>query len=302
VDPRRTLVLIAAIALGALASLGILNYVRGVEGSVRNDTETAVAWVVKEGIPKGTPAETVIERKMIVETVLPANLIPSTAVVDPDAELASLVAVADLPANQTLVSGAFVVAEQATSDVTDRLALKGMVTVTFDVSKANGVAHLIEPGDYVNVLSLLERDDLDNAGRSELGLERNDLIETIETVTENTVVTDELGTYGYLSRYVYQKAEVLAVDRTLTLDLGESEQEQGQATTSGLITLAVPPEAVQMILNVGIDRIYLSLVSADYEPRALPSLDLLDTQLPGEDPQRLTPSGPTPDKLATVSP
>jgi hypothetical protein len=51
----------------------------------------------------------------------------------------------------------------------------------------------------------------------------------------------------------------------------------------------VPPEAVQVILDVGRENIYLSLVPDDYEPRPLLPLDPTTQVLPGESDGTLTP-------------
>ena len=150
-------------------------------------------------------------------------------------------------------------------------------------------------------MSIVSFDEVDNEVPSALNGDVAQQADAIGTTGANSIITIDGLTYSNLARYVYQKAEVLAVDRALSPDLGESE-EQATETVSGLITLAVPPEAVQIILNVGVERLYISLVSPDYEPRALPPLDPGDNQLPGEDPDRLTPTGPTPDHLASVSP
>ena len=98
--------------------------------------------------------------------------------------------------------------------------------------------------------------------------------------------------YTYDVRYVYQKAEILAVDSALTADLGETPGET-VAANSGLITLAVPPEALQIILGIGKENLYLSLVPQNYEPYPLPPIDIRSESdlLPGEDASRLTPYG-----------
>jgi hypothetical protein len=49
---------------------------------------------------------------------------------------------------------------------------------------------------------------------------------------------------------------------------------------------------VQLILGVGMENLYLSLVPKSYEPAPLPPLDYSNNTYPGEDEQRLTPYGP----------
>lgn len=287
-NSRRTVILIVAVVVGSISAFGLWNYVRNVEGSVYDNAEPEMVWVVRQPIPKGTTAELAISQNLIYETETPAKLRPATAIVDPEVELAGLVAVTDLPVNAPLVTGNFVSANVVNTGITDRLEERGLVTVTFSVDQIKGAAYLIEPGDYVNVLSLKAIDE-----------KSIEAVEGIDSPTEEgTNVVESTGdggssSYDYLARYVYQRVEVLAIDKVLTPDLGENGTEaEPVARNGGMITLAVPPLAVPTLLSVGLENIYLSLVPPSYEPAPLPPIDYTNELLPGEDEQRLTPYGP----------
>lgn len=282
---RRTVILIVAIVVGAIASFGLLNYIRNVEGSVYDNAEPEIVWVVRLPIPKGTPAEQVLSQNMIVESEIPASFRPGTAVVDPTTELAGLVAVADLPPNAPLVTGNFVAPDVVNTGIVDRLDDKEMVTVTFNVDQVKGAAFLIEPGDFVNVLAVSANSEVEEGAGTGGGSD-----DPGAAAAPTVVQLDSPYLYG--ARYVYQRAEVLAIGTALTPELGESEEEAAVPNTGGLITLAVPPDAVQTILNVGLENLYLSLVPPSYEPTPWPALDLDVDLLPGEDDQQLTPYGP----------
>ncbi len=293
-NSRRTVILIVAVVVGALAAVGLLNYVKNAETSAGEDAAPVQMWVVKQTIPKGTPIEAAIEGQLIAQEETAQKYRPSTAVVEPATDLAGLVAITDLPPNMPVLTGSFVSPNVIDTGITDRLEERGLVTVTFNVDQTRGAAYLIEPGDFVNVI--VERDwdtpffeedpaiDLTDAAKAELLAE----LEKYDTV--RPLITD---LYPIESRVVYQKAEVLAVGDSLVPDLGqtpvEGEAEPQSAVSEGLVTLAVPPEAVQVILNVGRDNIYLSLVPDDYEPRPLIPLDPTTQVLPGEVEGRLTP-------------
>jgi Flp pilus assembly protein CpaB len=282
-------ILIVAIVVGAVAAFGLLNYVRNVEGSVYDNAAPEEVWVVRLPIPKGTTAEQVLDQNMIVQSEIPASFIPATAIVDPTTELAGLVAVADLPVNAPLVTGNFVLPNIVNTGITDRLEEKGMVTMTFSVDQVRGVAYQIEPGDYVNILDVS-------------GIDQDEDAASDEPAAEPVPVGGELlafgvdgsTTYDQLARYVYQRAEVLSIDQALTPDLGETTDAEAApaARNGGMITLAVPPEAVQLLLSVGPNDLYLSLVPPNYEPYPLPPIDYSNQVLPGEDAERLTPYGP----------
>ncbi len=293
-NSRRTVILIVAVVVGALAAVGLLNYVKNAETSAGEDAAPVQMWVVKQTIPKGTPVETAIEGQLIALEETAAKYRPATAVVEPATDLAGLVAITDLPVDMPVLTGSFVSPRIIDTGITDRLEERGLVTVTFNVDQTRGAAYLIEPGDFVNVF--VERDwdtpffeedppvELTDAATAELLAE----LEKYDTV--RPLLTD---LYPVDSRVVYQKAEVLAVGDSLVPDLGQTvedtEAEAQSAVSEGLVTLAVPPEAAQVILAVGRDNIYLSLVPDDYEPRPITPLDPTSQVLPGEVEGRLTP-------------
>jgi Flp pilus assembly protein CpaB len=272
-----------AIVVGMIAAFGLLNYVRNVEGAVYDNAEPETVWVVRTAIAKGTPIEQAVEQGMIEESLIPASYRPATAVVQPKTELAGLVAVTDLPENATLVQGYFVAPTVVNTGITDRLEEKDLVTLTFSVDQVKGAAYLIEPGDYVNILSVkpvVDEEEIEGEGEE-----------------AQPVATGSEDPYDYITRYVYQKVEVLAVDQALTPELGETSTEETQAAAAaprngGLITLAVPPEALPVVLSVGLENLYLSLVPQDYGPVPIPPTVHDDPVLPGEDDARLTPYGP----------
>ncbi|MEM9654083.1 MAG: RcpC/CpaB family pilus assembly protein [Actinomycetota bacterium] len=291
-NSRRTVILIFAVVVAAVAAVGILNYIERAETSADEATAPVQVWVVQQPIPKGTPIETALEAQLIGIEETAQSLRPPTAIVDPAVELAGLVAMTDLPVDWPVVTGSFVSPKIIDTGITDRLEETGLVTVTFNVDQAKSAAYLIEPGDFVNVLT--ERDwdtpffeedpeiPITATAASELAAE------LLATDTERPVITD---VYPINARYVYQKAEVLAIGDALIPDIGETEVDDGDQTAASqsLVTLAVPPEAVQVILNVDRQSLYLSLVPDDYEPRPMPPLDPTTQVLPGESEGRLTP-------------
>lgn len=290
---RRTVILIVAVALGALAAVGLLSYVRSAESGVGEAGAPVEVWVATALVPKGTPVEVALEQGLIGTEQVAQRLRPATAVVDPTTELAGLVAVHDLQPNMTIVTGTFVSSTIVNTGITDRLEETGKVTVTVSVDQTRGAAYLIEPGDFVNVMVERSWDTPFFENDPPIEMTPTATAELVANLTDNDsvrpIITD---LYPVDSRFVYQKAEVLAVGQALIPDIGESgdtEGEEQQVQIRGLITLAVPPEAAQVILNIGRDDIYLSLVPDDYEPRPILPIDPTTQVLPGEDDTRLTP-------------
>lgn len=293
-NPRRTVILIVAVVIGGFAAAGLWSYVRSAESSGQEAARPVDVWVVKQPIPKGTSIDSAIEQGLIGLDQLPQEYRPATAVLEPATELAGLVAITDLPVDQLVLTGSFASPNVVNTGISDRLKDRGLVTVTIDVDQTRGVAYLLEPGDFVNVL--VERD------WANPWFEEDPPVEMTPEALEELAVALELNDsvrpiltdlYPVESRVVYQKVEVLAVGKSLVPDLGEqaadrTAEEEVQAQRN-LITLAVPPEAVQVILNVRRGDIYLSLVPDDYEPRPMLPLDPTTQVLPGEVDGTLTP-------------
>ncbi len=285
---RRMIILIVAVVVAALSAFGLLTYVRGIDDAAQAEDQAVQVWFVTTPIAKGTPASEVIEQRLINLDDIPVRFAPATAIKDPDEELKGFVAVTDLPPNTILVDGHFVSPNVVSTGITDRLAERDMVSVTFSVSQIGGVAYLMEPGDYVNILTEFP------IAREEAGITEDVATEESQaSFGSDEFIYDrsEADTMSYDVRYIYQKAEILAIDKRLTADLGETAGEAAAEGNGGMITMAVPPEALQIILGIGKENLYLSLVPQDYVPYPIPPIDLRSegALLPAEDATRLTP-------------
>ncbi len=288
---RRTIILIFALVISAVSVFGIFNYVQGVEEAASADQETGTYWVVAVEIPKGTDIERVVAEAMLIEVEVPLELRPDTFIADPATELGGRVAVTNLPRNTPVVQGLFLAPDVVATGITERLAEMNLVTVTLSMDQVGSAAYQIEAGDFVNILARQEVIYLEDEELAKLPpSQRTDI--PYETNREGA------NPMAYDARYLYQSVEVLSVDRTLTPQLGDAPaDEEGAlvdngAENRGLITLAVPPEAVQLILSIGEENIYLSLVPQNYAPHAIDPVDIGLDYYPGELQELLTPYGP----------
>lgn len=273
---RRTLILIAAIAIGALASFLVWNYVGNIQDQAYNDAEQVKVFLVKEQISRGTSGN--VAQASIVQENIPRKFKPANAIVSLD-DIAGKVARADLVPNQVVVQDMFVAATDpdATNSFSENIGKirnKDQATFTISLDDTHGVAGLIVPGDYVNILDVSGA----NTGGTDTGSGGGGGVTAQQT-----------------ARYLYQKVQVLAVDY---LTVGSANQAASGAdgaaapasVRKGMITLIVPPEAVQILNLVPAGNLYFSLVSKDYEPVPQTNRDL--SRLPAEDPAQLTPYGP----------
>ncbi len=270
------MILIAAIAVGALAAFMIFNYVGGVEDKANEGAERVDVFVVRKDIPKGLPGEQARDEGYIVQDKIPREFLPASAIQSLD-QIDGRVALNNLAANQVLVDGMFVDPAQAQIGFSARIP-ESQVAVTVSIDEVRGVAGLLVPGDKVDLFVTAQ-------GESE---------ETDDGVPNRAV-----------SRIVYHSVEILAIGQTATPQPGENitaASAEGETTettaapaagNSGLITFLVPVEAAQLLTALDPGEVYLALVGPDYEPEPLPALELgPETVLPGETGGELTPYGP----------
>jgi pilus assembly protein CpaB len=279
VGSRRTIILIAAIVVGAIAAFALYTYVGGIEDEANDNARRVDVYKVVKDIPKGFFGDEAFEQGYVERDQIPAEFKPASSVTSAD-QINALVAINTIPANQVITTDMFTT-QQASLTTFASLLKENQVSVTVSVDQVRGVAGLLVPGDVVNMLVLAE--PIDAQGNP-------------VTVPPGTTEGDYI--YDQVARYLYQKVQILAIGQTKQLQPGEtaSTAADGSAATpaSGLITFAVPPEAAQRIVSVsggGETQIYLSLVPRDYVPVPLPPHDAAE-RLPGEDPARLTPYGP----------
>ena len=242
---RRTLILVGAIAVGAIAALLIVNYVGSVQDKANTASQLVPVVVVKgTGVKKGESADTAIAEKRIDiderrQQDLPANVV--TRIEDIKGQTAGI----DLSAGEVVTTAQFGGNADLGSSKSSALD-PGQVAITASVPAGNASGGLIQPGDFVNILVVKK------------GADAN---------TPTAVTT------------LYQKVKVLA----LGTNLGTAAAAPGDAATpttapaaSDLVTFAVPLEAAQLIsavVNGGdtSESLGLVLVRPDYQPKPTPS-------------------------------
>jgi len=269
VSSRRTLILFGAIALGVIAALLLFNYVRGIEDRANDNARRVDVFVARQDIPRGTPGETATSDGAVGQAKIPQEFRPATAITTTD-EIQLKVALFDIPSSATIVKGMFV--DPAQTQISFRARLKNPQHVAISVStdQVRGVGGFLVPGDEVNLMVLSN---------------------VPEPSTSPTVASSAVTTVG---RYLYQKVQILAVGQSTLLAPGETASTTAtQNANAGIVTFNVPPDAAQWIAGAGSSGgLYMSLVGPDYRPEPLPAPDV-NGPLPGEDPGRLTPYGPS---------
>lgn len=276
---RRTLILVAAIAIGALSSFLVWNYVNGVQDEAFSNAEQVPVYLVKETIARGTDGRSATA--YIAKESIPRKFKPANAIASLD-DITGKVARNDLVPNQVVVSDMFVDASDPSARATfserlNRIRNEDQVAVSISVDTIRGVAGLIQPGDFVNIM----------------------VTPATQVVSDSTTgPAPGASLFGQTARYLYQKAEVLAVGQDALPQAGETATAAAadgaapaETTNRGLITLIVPTKAAQYIASVTPGQIYLVLVAADYKPVPQDQIDP-NAAIPADDPAKLTPYGP----------
>lgn len=272
---RRTLILIAAVLVGAIAAYSLYTYVGGIEDEANDNAERVEIFKIIQDIPKGTFGDEAFAQGFIERDVIAKEYRPATAITDP-AQIDGLVAISDLPANQVVVSNQFV--SQAESLSTFSSLLKNNeVAVSVQVDSVRAVGGLLVPGDFVNMLV---------TGTTAAG----------EGAAAAPGAAGSADVLTVPARYLFQKVQILAIGQSRKLEPGETAATNPDGTpvtttTSGLFTFALPAIAAQQIASVAAGSFYLTLVPKDYQPEPLAPLDP-NAPLPGETADQLTPYGP----------
>lgn len=285
------MILIAAIVIGALAAYAVVTYVGGIEDRANDNARRVPVVRVAELIPRGTRGQEAIDGDLLERAEIAEEFNPPTAISPDELDvIARKAAVSDLAPGQVLVEDMFV--DPVNSQITAARRLSpGNVAVTISVDDVRGVAGLIVPGDFINLMVVTESSGLCGGGDLPEDAQAADPAVTDSGLQITTILCRQ-------ARYLFQEVQVLFVDddpvqlpgETATQTAEEAAEEQ--VANTGLITVQVPPLAAQFIASVPQDGFYLTLLPEDYTPGALPPLDPLLGLLPGEDPAQLTPCGP----------
>ena len=200
---RLNLILFLAVIFGVAAAFGVYQYLNSVKAAyVEKGDFVTVAVATQYIAPK-----TQIVEQMFSMREIPAKYVNNNAAVDPKEVAGKLTKTAIYPDEQILKDKI-----TAPGESKEELALiipAGSRALTVAVNEVSGVAGMIKPGDWVDVL-----------------------------------VTFENGQAGKLTSLILQNIKVLATDRNLTDSVGQAEQ--GKIYQS--ITVAVTPQQAQPLV------------------------------------------------------
>ncbi|MBS1836608.1 MAG: Flp pilus assembly protein CpaB [Actinobacteria bacterium] len=279
---RRTLILIGAVVVGALAAFLTLSYVRGVENKSDQDAQMVSVVVAAGPIAKGSTADAAIEGKLLTiekrrQDELPANPVRRYA------DILGQVAAVDLGGGEVITTSMFVAPTALTGSNAAALD-KGNVAVTITVDQAAGVAGLVKPGDNINILAnYCQIGGQGGAAGGQGGSQSTCPLQRANGSSGEVVL-------GTPATYLFQGVKVIAVGQQLgspvaastgTGDKGATPETTAPPAQSPLITVQLPPQQAQLLVSLKDANLYLTLNRPDYTPVPMPFTNALP-QLPGE--------------------
>lgn len=267
--------LVGSILIGALAGFALLNYVQGVEDDVQNQTQRVEVYVISATVPAGTTAADVRQTNRVELRKVESAFRPSNAVSNLS-QIQGRVAVNTLAENQILVEGMFENPEVIETTFSD-LIEDDQVAFSLMINPERAVGGLVEPGDFVDMIVL---------GDEYVPPGEPDAFDAAATRSP----------YTNPARYLYRGVRIIGIDDKIIGDSADDTLPAGDEEAAELrITLAVPSSAAQRMLSVNPEDLVLSLLPDSWKIEARPNeieeAILLGDQLPGEDPDIVTPYG-----------
>jgi Flp pilus assembly protein CpaB len=298
--------LIAAVVVGALSAFLVFNYVNSADDRAQGNAKRVDVYVVKKDIPRGLSGREAEQQGYIKSAKITSEFKPATAINDISV-IQNKVAIAPLATGQVLVDGMF--ADPIESQITfsgrvpDSCIVDAAgkttpcVAITLQFDQVKGVAGLIVPGDFVNILlSPSTTVNCSGAGAQVEGSGKAVAERSYPDPSSRGQAQDRGLNICTPARYLYQSVQVLFVDKSAVPLPGEQTATTTAGgvpvSSGGLITFAVPSTAAQLLASVDPAKLTLTLLPTNYTPVAMPALDAFPTVLPGEDSTQLTPYGP----------
>ena len=281
------MMLVGSILIGAIAGFALLNYVNGVEDNIQSEQARVEVWVVAQDISAGTTAADVNNTGGLELREVETQFRPANAVTDLS-QIQGRIAVNNLAANQILVTGMFDDPEVIETTFND-LIETDQIAFTIAMNSLNAVGGRVEAGDFVDIIvqSTFTPPVLDDTG-----------IDVFQSAAQDSVYTRP-------ARFLYRGVRVLGVNDDF---VGQEEPAEGEIVieeedTGGSLqlTFALPADASQKLLSVDTGDLVLALLPEDFDPtnpvngaipNQIPELIQFGEDLPGEDPDELTPYGP----------
>jgi pilus assembly protein CpaB len=240
---RRTIALVLAVALAALATIALISYIKGLEDEAFKGSEIVEVFVAKQDIPAGVTGDTASQQSLIERRTVPAKVRPGGAITSLQ-EISGRIAAVQIFKDEVIVGQRFVTPGAAVKGVLP--IPEGRHAVSIQVGTPAGVAGFIQPGDKVSMLAQANR-----------------------TVGRQT---------GPFVQYLLQNVDVLAVGSRVvsqTAAPATANQPQEGQVACCLLTLALAPAQVEQLVFASLNgQIYFTLLPEKAGPASTPGRNI----------------------------
>ena len=234
---RRTIALVLAVALAALATIALISYIKGIEDRVYAKTETTNVFVAKQDIAAGVTGDTAAQQGLIERATVPAQVAPDGAITSLE-QISGRLAAVQIYKDEIIVQQRFVAPGQGVKNVLPIAAGKQAVSVA--IAGAPAVGGFVQPGDQVSLI--------------------------VQTVNRRPGGLPVVGAgSGNIVRYLMQNLDVIAVgSRIVSSAVPAGTPAEAPA---GIFTFAVTPaQAEQLVFATLNTTLYFTLLPADSKP------------------------------------
>ncbi|NIA24149.1 MAG: Flp pilus assembly protein CpaB [Gammaproteobacteria bacterium] len=268
---RRTLVLIVALLLAAVAAFALWQFMSNVQKEAEAKLEYRTVYRSIDLIAEGTEGSLVLSQERAVQDREETQFMPDNAI-GSDEELRQVltgrVAAGPISGHQILTTDQWVALTAEIKPLAERIP-EGRQAITISVDSVRGLNGFIEPGDRINVIVTLQSAISDFVQQS--------ADSGIPLTSEELAAIEEQVNAGLITRFVMQGVPVLAVgneirpekdiDKNVTVTTVAGEGEQAADQARGLLTLEVTPEeAERLVFTFENGSVWLTLVPADFVP------------------------------------
>jgi pilus assembly protein CpaB len=239
---RRTVALVLAVALAALATIALISYIRGLEDAAFKDTEIVDVFVAKQDIAAGVSGDTAGQQGLIERRRVPALVQPDNAITSLQ-EISGRIAAVQIFKDEIIVGQRFVTPGAAVRGVLP--IPQGRQAISIQVASPQGVAGFIQPGDQVSLIAQVNRP---GSGPSA----------------------------GEIARFLLQRVDVLAVG---TRVVGATVQPAGSTATAEvaccLLTLALTPGQAEQLVFASLNgQLHFTLLPEGSQPANTPGRNI----------------------------
>jgi pilus assembly protein CpaB len=233
----RTIAIVVAVVLAAIATIAIVIYIRGIEQRAFEDAELVEVLVAQEDIEARTPAAEAGDAGQIAAERVPRTAVPEGAIDGLD-EIEGLVAFDRILEGEVILSQRWAEAEEAVAGLD---IPEGFEAIAVQVGVPPGVAGHIRATDRVSLIAHVSGAATDDEEGAEAAEEAR-------------------------AQYLLQDIEVLGVGQRTT-----AEDEGGQESSQVLLTVALEPEdAERLVFAIHEASLYFTLLPEDAEPTETP--------------------------------